>query len=554
MKFVTIIFFLLVNVTVHSSAQSYLISGKDPKNFRDYPGGRGEDQLIIYTSDYGEQSTGTNQWGIEATVKDNIVIKIGGNNSPIKSGEFILSGHGSARQFLLQNARVGAKILLTDSAVSISFDAESFRIYSKMRQTELRLKYERIKPQLSEQERELMHSAIDTLNSFKNGPLTDESIMIDSVRYVQGMHLLDELEYRITLSPSIEGRGVWHRPMEKNKEEIAAVVQRFSNAGLNMIFLETIWRGETIYPGFITKQKREFLGFDPLQLFIDEGKKNGIEIHAWIHTFFVGYLGQNEDTSSGPIINAHSNWQLIKRNGDKVSTAESGYLYVNPALPQVQDYIASLYKEVRTLYPDLAGIQMDYIRYPVNVPLEESSDYGDYSRSEYKRVSGIDPMEINPTDYAEQWEQWRLWRENAVTSFVKKIRWENPEVLLSADIFPDIEEARKTKMQNWGDWANKGYVNFLAPMAYSNSTEWVAESVTRMRSIVGEKFPLFVGLAPYLKLTPSMLLQQIEQCRDLKTSGIILFSSSNLSEEQLQLLKIGPFRMKSTPPVLINKK
>jgi uncharacterized lipoprotein YddW (UPF0748 family) len=407
---------------------------------------------------------------------------------------------------------------------------------------------------LTADEQASLKTAIDSLKIVRNAPNALASSSVDSALYEEGMRLLDEIEYRISVSPSIEGRGVWHRPVEKNKEEISATVKRLADAGFNMIFLETIWRGETIYPGFITQQKKEFVGFDPLRVFIDEGKKQGVEIHAWIHTFFVGYVGPNEDTNSGPILLQHPEWQLVKRNGEKISTAEPGYLYLNPANQEVQDYIASLYKEVGTNYTDLAGIQMDYIRYPVNVPLDESSDYSTVSRERFKEFSGVDPMEINPADQPQQWEQWRLWREEVITGFVKRIRWENPEVLLSADIFPDIEEAEKTKMQNWSAWANSGYVNFLAPMIYTVNTDWITEAVGKMRSVIGPSFPLHIGLAPYLRLTPSQLLQQVELCREVHASGEILFSTADLSDEQLRLLRIGPFRSKAQPPVLITKR
>jgi len=548
----TLILFTSV-VFCQSESQTYPVAATDPKNMRDYPGGRGEHQLIIYTSEYGTTTTGTNQWGAEATVKDDIVIKIGGNNSPIRPGEYVLSGHGRARVFLQRNVKVGAKILRTDTSVIVSFDMESFRIYSDMRKGELIRKYEKIKAQLSEAERSSLKAAIDSLKIVRDAPNAVAVPSVDSSLYDEGMRLLDEIEYRTTVSPAVEGRGVWHRPSEKNSDEIAATVQRLAQSGFNMIFLETIWRGESIYPGFITQQKKEFIGFDPLRVFIDEGEKHGVEIHAWVHTFFVGYVGIDEDTSSGPILQNHPEWQLVKRNGEKISAAEPGYLYLNPAHPQAQDFIASLYREIRTTYSDLAGIQMDYIRYPVNVPLDESSDYSAVSRVRFKEQYGVDPQEINPTDHPEQWEQWRLWREQVITGFVKRIRWENPEVLLSADIFPDIEEAEKTKMQNWGTWANSGYVNFLAPMVYTVNTDWIAEAIGKMRSLIGENFPLHVGLAPYLRLTPSQLLQQIEVCREIKASGIILFSTSNLSDEQLRLLHIGPFRNNAQPPSLIIK-
>ncbi len=554
MRSLALLIFFTMIVSAQQPETSYLITATDPKNTRDYPGGRGEHQLIIYTEAYGRPSTGTNQWGAEATVKDDIVIKLGGNNSPIRPGEYILSGHGRARVFLQSNVKVGAKIVRTDTSVTVIFDRESFRIYSDIRRKELIRKYDRIKPLLNDSERVMLRTAIDSLRIVRDIPNDSAASSVDSSLYTEGMRLLDEIEYRISLSPPVEGRGVWHRPVEKNNDEIAATVARLANAGFNMIFLETIWRGETIYPGFITQQKKEFAGFDPLRTFIDEGKRRGIEVHAWIHTFFVGYLGADEDTSSGPILLKHPDWQLVKRNGSKVSSAEPGYLYVNPAHPDAQDHIASLYREVRSNYPDLAGIQMDYIRYPVNVPLEESSDYSTVSRDRFRTQFGVDPLTIDPAADPVMWEQWRLWREQVVTGFVKRIRWENPEVLLSADIFPDIEEAEKTKMQKWSDWAVKGYVNFLAPMVYTVNAEWIAESIGRMRTVVGDSFPLHIGLAPYLKLSPTQLLQQIEICRELRASGIILFSTADLSDEQLRLLRIGPFRSNAQPPSLITKR
>ncbi len=548
------IFLLLLSCSLFAFGQSddrsYPVTAVDPKNTRDFPGGRGEHQLIVYTSGYGRPTTGTNQWGVEAIVRENVVIAIGGNNSPIRKGEYVLSGHGRARVFLQKTIKIGAKIRLSDSAVTVTFDGESFALYSSMRRSELIKKFERIKLRMSSADAADLRPVIDSISLLLRST-PHYSAELDSAAYIDGMRRLDELEYRISLSTTVEGRGVWHRPREKNREEIAATVKKLGEAGFNMIFLETIWRGETIYPGFITQQKKEFLGFDPLRVFIDEGKKQGIEIHAWIHTFFVGYVGASDDSGTGPILTANPSWKLIKRNGESVSRAEQGYLFVNPANPDAQNFIASLYREVRTNYSDLAGIQLDYIRYPVNVPLEESSDYSDYSRTEFQRVAGVDPMEINPADHPEKWEEWRRWREQVITNFVKRIRWENPETLLSADIFPDIEEAHKTKMQNWGEWAVKGYVNVLAPMAYTVNTEWITEAIGKMRSVVGEKFPLYVGLAPYLQLSPALLLQQIEQCRELQTHGVILFAASSLSDEQLRLLKIGPFRTPARPPELL---
>lgn len=64
--------------------------------------------LIVYTPDFGG-STGTNPYGFEATVVDGKVVKIenGVGNMPIPENGYVLSGHGTARTWLLANALVG---------------------------------------------------------------------------------------------------------------------------------------------------------------------------------------------------------------------------------------------------------------------------------------------------------------------------------------------------------------------------------------------------------------------------------------------------------------
>lgn len=553
MKFTIFLFILFLQCTFaqNSAVPSFPISATDPQNFRDYPGGRGENQLIVYTPAYGKKTTGTNQWGVEVTVRENCIIAIGENNSPIHENEFVVSGHGSAKDFLLANAKIGAKVAIANGKVEITFDTESFRIYSVLRERELRKKLSLLKKNLTEENVAIINHLFDSLQSITEIAQQYSSLISNEKIYLLGLQILDELAYRISESPKVEARGVLHRPTERSPEQISAVVKKFADAGFNQIYLETIWRGETIYPGFITRQKRKFQGFDPLRAYLDEAKKYGIQIHAWIHTFSVGYEGTTGDTGRGPILEAHPEWQIVKRNGDRTVKGESGFLFVNPALPEVQEYIASLYKEIRTLYPELSGLEMDDVRYPVNVPLDESSDYSEFSRKEFQKISNVDPININPTDNPIEWEKWRKWREEQVTAFVKKIRWQNPETVLSANVATDNDESVVTKMQNWGEWVQKGYINYVIPQIYSNNTDWIVEGIRKMQLIVGEDFPLFIGLMPNVQASPAILLQHIEEIRRQHVQGIVLFTSLNLTDDQLRLLAIGPFREKALPPIML---
>ena len=74
-----------------------------------YPGGRGTDQLIIYTPNYGVH-TGTNEFGAEAIVEDNVVTSISGADSTIPQNGLVISGHGVAKNWIIKNITVGSKV------------------------------------------------------------------------------------------------------------------------------------------------------------------------------------------------------------------------------------------------------------------------------------------------------------------------------------------------------------------------------------------------------------------------------------------------------------
>ncbi len=525
-----------------SVEHSYSISKINPANDTTFPGGRGVNQLVMYTEHYGKSTTGTNDYGVEAVVRNGIVVAIGGNNSRIQKGRIILSGHGTARAWLLENAKIGADITIRDSIAVSRFDVSSFRFFARVRLPELEKKFRVMKAVLSARERRKIFMQLAVIRAMSRQSAVKQTRETADEFIARGIHMIDRTDYLITASPKVEGRGAWHRPDETTTAQVNATVKKFVRAGFNMLFVETVWGGETIYPGAITEQKQKFKGFDPLQAFIDAGKKYGVKIHAWVHTFFVGHAGPGNGKSIGPVLTHHPEWALVKRNGEKISRAEDGYLYVCPARPEVQNYLASLYHEICVKYPGLGGVQLDYVRYPVNSSLEESSCYCDYCRSAFKKFSGVDPLDIDPASHPKEWKTWQRWREDNITRFVKRVREENPKVIFSADVFPDIEEARKTKMQDWALWARKRYIDFLAPMIYTPNALQVKTSVAGIRAVAGKNFPVYAGLAPFLNLTPEILLKEIESARSLSTRGVILFATQSLSDEQLNLFAAGPFR------------
>ncbi|MFD2044537.1 alpha amylase family protein [Ornithinibacillus salinisoli] len=76
---------------------------------------RGTDQLVVYTPENNDV-TPTNRWGIEVVVEDGTIVDIvdqaiiGDREVPVPDNGYVLSGHGKARQWILDNVQVGEQL------------------------------------------------------------------------------------------------------------------------------------------------------------------------------------------------------------------------------------------------------------------------------------------------------------------------------------------------------------------------------------------------------------------------------------------------------------
>ena len=87
-------------------------------------GGRGENQLVIYTN--GNSKTGTNSYGIEAIIQGNKVINIenGVGNATVPINGFVVSAHGEKRQQVLEN-------ISTDDYINYHSNPDAIWVWTK---------------------------------------------------------------------------------------------------------------------------------------------------------------------------------------------------------------------------------------------------------------------------------------------------------------------------------------------------------------------------------------------------------------------------------------
>ncbi len=534
-------------------------AGVDPASGQCFPGCRGAEQLIIYTSAWGA-STGTNDFGFEVDVVNGRVVARGGNDRTVPDGGFVLSGHGGRGSWLSTNAVLGALVTVEGSVVTVTVDAETFVLGAEQALETALAQIARAEQSCLDAPLPQAHDAATQARDLLARARTEDDPDTAVALAEQARGAAELAFYRTAESRPAEGRGVWVRPTETTPEAIEATLDAIDEAGLNIVMLETVWQGWTIYPSEaaesygIEGQRPEMVGFDPLQIWVEEAQERDIELHAWIHTFYVG-SGDGQG-GAGPVLTAHPDWAAVEREDvgadtPMPSSQEPGYYFVDAAMPEPRAYVRDVLQEILTNY-EVDGLHLDYIRYPVSTPWETAAySYSDYSRQAFQDEHGVDPYELTPTDAL--WRTWTLWREEQITSFVAEIRDMQtdvaPDTQLSAAVFPDPSDGLEKKFQNWGAWVDAGYVDFLTGMSFGTSGASVARETALMRDRVGDRNLLYTATyGPFRGSTPDVVVEQVDAVRDARSDGAALFAWNQLSAGQALALSEGVFREPAVVP------
>lgn len=211
--------------------------------------------------------------------------------------------------------------------------------------------------------------------------------------------------------PSDYFSGVWVTSSASSvldsKENIVKAVSVCKEYGINNIFMVVWNNGRTYYPSKVMKELigieivEKYQGRDPLKEMIEEAHANGIKVHAWFEYGFAASYGQN----GGLILARKPEWGAEDVNGKLL--VKNGFVWMNALLPEVQDFMLSLIKEVADNY-DIDGVQGDD-RLPA---MPSSGGYDEYVCQLYKQEhNGMEP----PADGKN--EAWMTWRADKLTDF-----------------------------------------------------------------------------------------------------------------------------------------
>ena len=217
-----------VNPTIYSNASGSV-----------FPGARGANQLVLYTSDYGDR-TNTNEFGTEAIIEGNVVTELSGADSFIPKNGAVISGHGVAKSWITANISVGTRVYYdkTTKVITTFTTSESllFEAGRKIDEARNMVNYYKNTNQNYDwkEPNNYIKDADNYLKKAAKNPEEAEKYSHLAIKAANSA-LKSVIPYKNT-----EFKGVWLRPTETTEEEIVQAIQKLKKPVLIISFLKHI--------------------------------------------------------------------------------------------------------------------------------------------------------------------------------------------------------------------------------------------------------------------------------------------------------------------------
>ena len=281
-------------------------------------------------------------------------------------------------------------------------------------------------------------------------------------------------------------------------------------------------------------------GFDPLQIMLDEAHKRGLELHAWVNPYRVTMASQSlSNLAANNVARKNSNW--VVKYGKQY--------YLNPGLPEVQNYLLSTIEELVRNY-DIDAVHMDDYFYPYKIKGETFQD-----QQTFKKYGG-------------SFKNIEDWRRNNVNQLVKKIyasiKAIKPHVQYGISPFgiwrnkgQDSTGSNTNGMSNYSDlyadtrqWIKDGSIDYIAPQIYWSRShkvanysvllDWWGKEVQTYAKV--HPVNLYIGMADYKvgndsdaawKNKTELISQVIANRANKNAQGQMHFSLSSINNNAL---------------------
>lgn len=218
---------------------------------------------------------------------------------------------------------------------------------------------------------------------------------------------------------------------------------------MNAVFFQIRGMADAFYDSQYESWSRYITGtagkkpsYDVLGFLVEEAHKRGIQFHAWLNPYRISTRTGKD--AAFPTLDPKIPAELTK-DYEKIR------IY-NPALPQVQERITQIVKEIITTY-EVDGIHIDDYFYPSLEPSEKMNDEAEYGTYGKGKFNNIDDFRRNNVDVVVQRIQ-------------KTIIDTRPEVIFSVSPAANIDNNYNVLFADVKKWSKEGWADVVIPQLY----------------------------------------------------------------------------------------
>lgn len=311
-----------------------------------------------------------------------------------------------------------------------------------------------------------------------------------------------------------------------------AAIARLKENGFNAILPNMLWGGVAFYPSEVlpeadvVKEKG-----DAIAECLAACRKHDVKIHVWKVNWNLGHAVPPAFVDR---------MRAEQRLQSSASGDEQPWLC--PSHPENLKLERESLLEVARKYA-VDGIHFDYIRYP-------GADYcfckpcrERFEKATAKPVTKW-PEEVRPGGARR--EDWITWCQGNITALVRstseEVRKIRPGIQVSAAVFRNWDVDSRTVMQDWKLWCEKGWLDFVCPMDYTNSDSTFETWVARQKELCGPAalIPGIGASSSHSTMTADQVISQIGITRRHDTKGFIIFNyGEREANETIPMLGLG---------------
>ncbi|MFZ2644282.1 MAG: family 10 glycosylhydrolase [Verrucomicrobiia bacterium] len=314
-----------------------------------------------------------------------------------------------------------------------------------------------------------------------------------------------------------EFRAFWcHSAFGVEGMEWDEAIKRLADNGFTAIVPNMLWGGVAFYNSKVLPQAPDMAEKgDQIAKCLAACKKYGVQIHVWKVNWNTGHRVPKEFIEK---MRSESRLQMSSKGKEEPwlcpSHLENQKLEVDSMVEVARDY-------------DVDGIHFDYIRYPD----------GDHCfcvgcRERFAKAAGVEIKDW-PKDVLGKGpfrQQWLDWRRSNITAVVKAVseqaRVAKPKIKISAAVFRNWATDRDGVGQDWKLWCDKGWLDFVCPMDYTESDRQFDSWIALQKDWAG-KVPVYPGIgvsSSGSRLGADRTIGQIAITRKHDTRGFIIFN------------------------------